>query len=425
MLNLLSCHTVQQAVFRTIFRLPCYQNFCFSNIPNTIRALFGIHNSSGGLPLNVLPRSAVNPQKVVLLLIDGFGWRYYEAFRNRLVFFKRIKEQAVISKLTSQFPSTTASQVTCIHTGKTVSDTGIYEWFHYDPVVDRVICPLMFSLAGDEERDTLLALGVAPESVFPAADFYSDLQNSGVAPFVFQPAEYAFGPYNSVVCRDASIVPYSDSSEGLQELAEKVLRHDGRGYFYYYYDDFDAYLHQHGPDCSGAAHEAARVWRLIQQLTDQLRRHATQTLLLITADHGQAATPLERTIYLDLAIPELPQWIETNQQGELIVPAGSPRDFFLHLRPDCLKEAREKISSHLKNKAEVLLLSELGNAGVFGAGGIGRRLAERAGNLVVLPHEPWSVFWSGNGKFTRTHLGNHGGLSPKEMEVPLFALWFE
>ena len=80
-----------------------------------------------------------------------------------------------VAKLTTQFPSTTAAHVTTLHTGRPVVEHGVYEWNIYEPSIDALITPLMFSFAGDGERDTLRQAGADPRALYPDGHALSPL----------------------------------------------------------------------------------------------------------------------------------------------------------------------------------------------------------------------------------------------------------
>src|SRR5919106_4715549 len=98
---------------------------------------------------------------VVLFLVDGFGWRFFEGFQDS-AFIKRVAKYGKIEKLISQFPSTTAAHVTTIHTGWNVGQSGVYEWIYYEPQLDVLIAPLLFSYAGSYYRNELSSTGIHP-----------------------------------------------------------------------------------------------------------------------------------------------------------------------------------------------------------------------------------------------------------------------
>src|SRR5215216_3085222 len=143
-----------------------------------------------GIPTRVVNAFASNNyDAVVLFLIDGFGWRFFERFQDA-PFLQRIAKQGSVEKLTSQFPSTTAAHLTTIHTGLPVGFSGIYEWYFYEPLLDQVIAPLLFSYSGTTERDTLKPTGILPSAVYPRGIFYPELKKMGVDPYIFGMAEY-------------------------------------------------------------------------------------------------------------------------------------------------------------------------------------------------------------------------------------------
>src|SRR5574338_1411772 len=155
------------------FVKPRYDAGGFAGIPNRIREAF----ASG------------NYDAVVLFLIDGFGWRFFERFQDA-PFIQRIAKHGNIEKITSQFPSTTAAHLTTIHTGLPVGVSGVYEWYYYEPQLDQIIAPLLFSHAGTRERDTLKATGIQPEFLYPRGIFYPELKKMGVDPYIFGMREY-------------------------------------------------------------------------------------------------------------------------------------------------------------------------------------------------------------------------------------------
>ena len=86
--------------------------------------------------------------------------------------------------MTAQFPTTTTVHTTTIHTGLSVAEHGLYEWFVYEPELDRLICPLTFSFAGDDDPHTLLAAGFDPQHVYSMPTLYGRLgvPSHGVVP---------------------------------------------------------------------------------------------------------------------------------------------------------------------------------------------------------------------------------------------------
>jgi len=101
------------------------------------------------------------------------------------------------------------------------------------------------------------------------------------------------------------------------------------------------------------------------------------------------------------------------------VPAGSARDMFLYVKEDLLDEAQVFLSSRLEGKAEVVKVGELMAEGYFGPV-ISPEFRSRVGNLVILSKRFESVWWYIKDKFEQKYYGHHGGLTPQEMEIPLF-----
>jgi len=81
----------------------------------------------------------------------------------------------------------------------------------------------------------------------------------------------------------------------------------------------------------------------------------------------------------------------------------------------------EQLGNRLEGKADVLAVSELLELGVFGSEP-SELLLSRLADVVVLPYRGESVWWYERDRFEQTYRGQHGGLTPEEMEIPLIAL---
>src|SRR5579883_1106344 len=176
MLNTTSLNTVNNSTFSQQFVRPRYDSYCFSNLPATIAWLL-TGQGAPALPPDVFGELPTRCEQIILVFIDAFGWRFFERCAERHPLLKTAITEGVVSKLTSQFPSTTAAHVTSIHTGLNVGQSGIYEWHYYEPQLDDIISPLLFSYARDGlTRETLKPTGVSPAALFPQQTFYRALQ---------------------------------------------------------------------------------------------------------------------------------------------------------------------------------------------------------------------------------------------------------
>jgi hypothetical protein len=111
--------------------------------------------------------------------------------------------------------------------------------------------------------------------------------------------------------------------------------------------------------------------------------------------------------------------LQQGNEGKRILPTGSPRDVFLHVKEEKLTETRELLSQKLGGKAQIVETKEAIKNGLFGLGEVGTEFFDRMGNLLVLPHRNETV-WFEHFKGRRfSLLGHHGGLNEDEMLVPL------
>ena len=86
--------------------------------------------------------------------------------------------------------------------------------------------------------------------------------------------------------------------------------------------------------------------------------------------------------------------------------------------PSAWTRSRRGSPTLLAGVAEVRKVEELLAEGLFGPN-ITEALTSRLANLVVLPTAGEAAYWLEEGRFEQRFLGQHGGLSANEMEIPL------
>ena len=423
MLNSASLHAVNNAKFSQKFVMPLYDSYCFANLPQTIEFLLS-GRGQNGFPPDVFGSLPTSYNKVILFFIDAFGWRFFAKYAEKYEFLKTVLKYGVVSKLTSQFPSTTAAHVTCIHTGLNVGQSGVYEWNYYEPLVDEVITPLLFSYAGDKERDSLKRSGIPSDAFYPRQTFYRRLQKQGIHSYIFQSQAYTPSTYSDIVYRGATVVPYGTLAGALTQLGELVIAETtSPTYYFLYFDRIDAICHLYGPHSRQFEVAVDTFLTAMDQLFYQ-RTHGNtpDTLLMLTADHGQIEVDPKRTYYLNRYAPGIQRYLRTNLNGNFLVPAGSARDMFLHVKAEMLDEAIAFLQKQLAGRAEIYSTQTLVEQNFFGSQQLSREFLTRVGNIVILPYAHETVWWYEEGKFDMHFLGHHGGLTPEEMEIPLMLL---
>ncbi|HEU5229477.1 MAG TPA: alkaline phosphatase family protein [Ktedonobacteraceae bacterium] len=425
MLNTTSVNTVNRSRFSQRFVQPCYDSYCFSNLPSTIEFLL-TGNGQSALPLDVFGNFPTRYDKVIFFFIDAFGWQFFERYAEKYHFLKTVLSQGVVSKMTSQFPSTTAAHVTCMHTGLNVGQSGVYEWNYYEPLVDEIISPLLFSYAGDKTaRDTLKQRSdIPPPAFFPRQTFYRALQAQGVTSHIFQYHAYTPSTFSDIVFRGATVHPYQNLPEAFGALSELVTTKSMTpAYYFLYYDRIDTVCHNHGPT-SRQFEDAVDTYltTLDQFFYKAIRGKTNNTLFMLTADHGHTPVDPRRTFYLNKRLSEIKSSLKTNKRGSLLVPAGSPRDMFLHVKDEKIDELLPYLQERLAGIAEIYRTDDLLRQHFFGLQEPSPALLSRLGNVVILPYKNETVWWYEEGKFDMHFFGHHGGLTPEEMETPLMIL---
>jgi hypothetical protein len=389
--------------------VPRHDGGGFAALPQTVTRLLGA--GEGGVALDGLPERA---QRVVLVLLDAFGWRFFTRHGDHPL----LQRFDVVVPLTTQFPSTTTAHVTTLHSGAAVGEHGLYEWNVYEPSLDALITPLLFCYAGDAARDTLLRAGVDPGLLRPPAPtLYERLAQAGVASHVFGPASFTPSTYDGVLAGAAHAHPIADLAAGLAEVAATMHAAPKPTYAYVYWDEVDSRGHEFGPSSPQVA-AASRC--CLDALDAGLRALPEGTVVLLAADHGQVDVDPATTVYVNEAWPGITGLLARDRRGRPLVPAGSARDLFLHCRPDAIGDVVDGLERLLGERATVHRVADIVAAGWLGA--VGERLRARLADVCVLPAPGETVWWRERHRFDMRFRGHHGGLAEDEARTQVAAL---
>jgi hypothetical protein len=403
------------------FIYPFYEKYCLSNIPSTILNFFGIKSKRPILPSS-LHKDKVeieDSNKIVLMLIDGFGYSQWLKCYKNYEFFNIFTQKGLVAPVTTIFPSTTAAALTTINTGLTPQEHALIEWFIYLKEIDMILRTIPFKPLDDKDKNKFLQAKVNPKILYNGKTIYQALRKSGIKSYTFINETYAYSAYSKLVYKGSNTIPFINSSDLVVRLRKTLEAEKGPAYFYVYIADVDSLEHEYGPHTEEYYAELSVLSFLLKkELIEKVdKKVAEETLLLITADHGQLNISPKETIYLN-GFRKLTKSFQKSKRKKPILPTGSPRDIFLHINQKKLEEIHTFLSNKLKEKAKIVKTEDAIKMGLFGIGKPRKEFYDRVGNLLILPYKNHTVWYQHVKGKKLDLLGIHGGLSKDEMLVP-------
>jgi hypothetical protein len=360
--------------------------------------------SFADLPGHIQRLATDGRARIALVLIDGFGRAFLERHAGHPL-LRRLEHEGQIVPVESMFPTTTTAHLTTLYTTLPVGEHGLYEWNVYEPSLDAVIVPLPFIPARADDGP----LTISPRALLPGPTLFERLAAAGVPCTALQPSRIWPSSYSSAALAGAWVVPFRGLDEGRRALAS-ALR--GRGFTYLYWDGVDYVGHRDGPSAASFDRAARASLDAVEHV---LREAPPDTLLLITADHGQVDVHPSRVDALDRLWPPLLGLLRHDARARPLPPAGSARDCFLHVAPGRAGEVAAALADRLEGRAEVRLVSDLVAEGAFGT--VGPALEARLADVCVLPAPGRMAWLDAFPGPERLFHGHHGGLAAAERET--------
>ncbi|WP_031470457.1 alkaline phosphatase family protein [Sciscionella sediminilitoris] len=359
---------------------PRYGSGALADLAGSLLARLGLPGAEDvlGLP---------ETQKVCLLLVDGLGWELLREHRDRAPFLASLSADR--GPLTAGFPSTTATSISSIGTGRPSGEHGIVGY--------------SFAVGDGSVLNALnWSEDVVPERLQPEPSLFERAAEAGIGAHVVSPAELEGSGLTRAVLRGARFHGVHALGD-LVSASHAALREPGPQYCYAYHADLDKLGHLYGPGSDPWCHQLVHVDRLAAALAEGL---PTGGLLAVTADHGMIEAG-ERVEYEHT--PELAEGVRTL--------AGEPRMRHLYPEEGAAEQVYATWRELLGDRAWVVRREEAIEAGWFGprvAGHvrprIGAVLAAARGNTIVTRSET---------ELMSRFPGQHGSLTSAELDVPL------
>ena len=336
----------------------------------------------GGRPAPWMPDAVRDATSVVLLVLDGLGANEVDA-RPQI-----LRELAAMdgTQITTVAPSTTSTALTSIATGLAPAQHGILGF--------RM-------LVGDDVLNVLRWQTQARPAPDPFTVQRHDAFLGRPVPVVTR-LEFRDSGFSQAHLRGSSFVGWKTVATLVEHCRRLVA--SGEKFVYAYYPGIDEVAHAYGLHDEFYAGELASADLLVGNLLDVL---PAETVLLVTADHGQ--------VHL---FPE--SWIEIDELHPMIaVQAGDGRFRYLHARKGMAADLLAAAHERLDDVAWVVSRRELLDSGWIGSGATGT-VPGRIGDVVLAAREP-VAFVDPALPRERLLLSAHGSLTPEEMYVPLRA----
>lgn len=386
--------------------LPRYDGWSIANIPATIAALLNAPPLPGLPPLDrTLWTNHTSARRVIVLVLDATG---YNTFAHHCA---ALAQDALV--ITSVFPSTTVAALSSLWTGLAPVQHGLVGtrmWLRDYGVLAQMIG---LKTACKGYSDHLVNMGLKPETFLPSPNLPEHLAAVGIPTHDFIPHHFKNSGLTRILHRGVQhIHPVVNVADALCKLRHLLNSVPGQPlYAHIYHGDIDSMSHYDGPSAPSVGADLGMVAHLVQhELVDQLSRPAAQdTLLIITADHGQIHTPLDRGIALH---KHSSLW-----RRLLVPPGGEPRAGYLFVRNGDGQQVRDYIRQNLAHAIQVIDTQVALESGWWGPPPYHPRAIDSLGDMVVLLREN---YWLAD-PFDETplFLGWHGGLDAEEMHVPL------
>lgn len=327
---------------------------------------------------------------VVVVLIDGLGYHAMHRAEPHWL------DQALVSPMSSVFPTTTPVALSSLGTGVLPGVHGMVGASFVLPETQETLAPLHWGGTP------------VPESVQVEPTVFEAMMRAGVQCTSVGPGAYA----TSGLTRAALRGPRYGAASTIEDYADAMRGIHAQGlpsFTYVYWPELDRVGHAHGV-ASREWHGALdRVGELINVLRSRLR---ADTVLAMSSDHGMVDCPSTR-------------WVRWDDLGDLHAGVravtGEPRNRMIYFHDGFdVEQMARTWSARLGPDFAVWEKAALATSGLLGT--VEPFALDRLGDLVVVATSDAMISCPDLDQRISMLPGQHGAWTEEERRVP-FVLW--
>jgi hypothetical protein len=379
--------------------LPNYHNGSIVNLMSSIALVGGGKTSAS--PLKNLPFEKLKKAKnIIVLVIDGLGYEYLKKKGK-----KTILNDYMVSSMTSVFPATTAAAVTTYLTGSYPKQHANTGWYVYLKELGTVVSLLPF--VNRIRGVPLNIFGIKISDILKEKSFGSKIK---IKNFIILPEQLAYSDYSRLMSKNSKIVGYKNLNGLFVSIKKSINLTSSKKYIYAYWNEVDQLNHLFGVNSRESEKHFFELDLKIRKFIKYIEK--TDSILIITSDHGFVNTPKEKIIRLENH-PKLKECLYAPLSGE-------PRVVYCYVYPKKRLEFEKYIKRKFRKYCWIFKSRELVKKNFFGYGKLSPDLYSRIGDYTLIMKDDY-IFkdrvLGEEGKHVKK--GYHGGVSKDEMLVPL------
>ncbi|MGD9483948.1 nucleotide pyrophosphatase/phosphodiesterase family protein [Streptomyces sp. TRM70308] len=354
-----------------------------------------------GVPVHDTRLELPPADRACVFLVDGLGWDVLRAHPEHAPFLTSLLPGSAGGSgrpLTSGFPSTTATSLASVGTGRTPGAHGLPGYTVLDPDSDALMNQLRWQPWTN------------PHLWQPYPTVFQLAHAAGVATSQVSAPHFEHTPLTEIALSGGTFLGRLSGEDRMDLAAERLAAAD-RALVYTYYADLDGNGHRYGVDSDAWRGQLAHVDRLAQRLAEQL---PPRSVLYVTADHGMVDVPPTPEARFDFD----EDW-ELGAGVRLL--GGEGRARHLYAVPGAAADVHAVWREVLADQAWVATRDEAIALGWFGPPGAGvdDRVYRRIGDVVVAMSGTAAVVATRTEPKESALVGMHGSVTAAEQLVPL------